>query len=229
MTGETSDSVVVSEVKDADDIVIERRLNTIFDIRRQIHELRRQAGMGLIKQHSKYEVQTGYRSLVTNYLMELHPLLLKYDDVGHHLLYKHDFGVAQVTPRIEIRQQGIHERQYLIRPERGDIPYQQATPGAVDQVELKGLTSLQEVDDPLTGVVVQEVRDPATMSMQTQRIPFADQIGMKTLDDMTQKMNEFISSIGLELEPDRDDDDRAGGFEPLPTVTVERSEDAPGV
>jgi hypothetical protein len=206
MTAETSDSVAVSEIKHADDIVIERRLNTIFDIRRQIHELRRQAGMGLIKQHSKYEVQSGYRSLVTNYLMELHPLLLKYDDVGHHLLYEYDFGVEKIKPRIEIRQHGISEQYYLIRPERGDVPYQQASPGAVGDVELKGLTSLQEVDDPLKGVVVKEVRDPVTMSMQEQRIPFAAQIGMQTLDDMTLRMNEFISQVGLELEPDRDDD-----------------------
>jgi len=44
------------------------------------------------------------------------------------------------------------------------------------------------------------------MSMQEQRIPFAAQIGMQTLDDMTLRMNEFISQVGLELEPDRDDD-----------------------
>ena len=186
-------------VKGADEIVIERRLSSIFDIRDEIHNLRKRLRMGRLDGLTEFQVLSGYRTLVDNYAMELHPLLLKYE-AGEQLLNEHDFGEAYVNPRIETRKTLKGRSRVLKRPVRGDIETQ-GDPEIV-AFELTGLKSLWELPDPLEATIGISRRDAATMSTKTEQVRVSDQIGLQKLDEMVREMNVFLSEIGFELEPE---------------------------
>jgi len=186
-------------VRGADEIVIERRLSTIFDIRDEIQDIRKRLRMGRLDGLTEFQVLSGYRTLVDNYAMELHPLLLKYE-TGEQLLNEHDFGEAYVNPKIVERESAMNSSRKLKRPIRGDIKAGEVTD--IVAFELVGLRSLWELPDPLEADVSITRRKPETMSELPEQVRVADQIRLEKLDEMVREMNVFLSEIGFELEPE---------------------------
>lgn len=202
---------VMESVKGIEDIVIERRLNTIFDIRREIHDMRKNLEMGMFDESlSQYQVLSGLRTLVTNYLLEIHPLMLEYEDEGHDLLENHEFGEAELNPTVRIDNRG---NRLLVRHVRGDIEITEDLPRVSDTVPLNGLYSLMDASNPLEGVVRVSETDRSTMRTKTVPLRYSDQIGMSILTDMIDEMNTFLADIGLELEPEQQDADRVAEYD----------------
>jgi len=185
-------------IPNAEDIVVERRLNTIFDLRDRIHVLRRQLRMGQISELSDFQVMCGYRTLVESYLSELNPLLLKTES-GKELLEDYNFGEAKVRPRTVEKN-----RNRVLKLTEGSVTIgqNQRLPSEVAKFELIGLESLWRVPDPLPGVVTIEKVDPATMSKKQTQYNISDQIDLEALDSMVREMNVFLSNIDLGLQPE---------------------------
>lgn len=186
-------------VRGADEIVIERRLSTIFDIRDEIQDIRKRLRMGRLGGLTEFQILSGYRTLVDNYAMELHPLLLKYE-AGEQLLNERDFGEAYVNPKVVERESLMNSSRKLRRPIRGDIGVGEVTD--IVSFELVGLRSLWELPDPLEADVSITRRKPETMSELPEEVRVADQIRLEKLDEMVREMNVFLSEIGFELEPE---------------------------
>jgi hypothetical protein len=185
-------------IPNAEDIVVERRLKTIFDLRDRIHVLRRQLRMGQISELSDFQVMCGYRTLVESYLSELNPLLLKTES-GKELLENYDFGEARVRPRTVEKS-----RNRVLKLTDGSVPIgkTQSLPSEVARFDLIGLESLWEVPDPLPGIVTIEEVDPATMRKKQVQYNISDQIDLEPLDSMVREMNVFLSNIDLGLQPE---------------------------
>lgn len=193
-------------IKDAEDIVIERRLKTIFDIRERLHDLRTKFRLGQIDEITESEALSGYRTLTDNYLMEIHPLLLKFDE-GETLLHEHDFGTATVAP-IVVKQQSSHDTRLKLkfgnygRNNRAPMRIQSKPTPRVREFELTGLKSLWELDDPLRARFEVSTFDAGTQATMPEEVWVTGQIGFDALDRMVRQMNVFLSEIGFELEPD---------------------------
>lgn len=185
-------------IPNAEDIVVERRLKTIFDLRDRIHVLRRQLRMGQISELSDFQVMCGYRTLVESYLSELNPLLLKTES-GKELLENYDFGEARVRPRTVEKS-----RNRVLKLTDGSVPIgkTQSLPPEVARFDLIGLESLWEVPDPLPGIVTIEEVDPTTMRKKQVQYNISDQIDLEPLDSMVREMNVFLSNIDLGLQPE---------------------------
>jgi hypothetical protein len=204
-------------IKDAEDIVIERRLKTIFDIRERLHDLRTKFRLGQIDEMTETEALSGYRTLCDNYLMEIQPLLLKFDK-GQELLNDHDFGAATVAPVVVKRELSHDTRMQLKfgnygRENRTPMTIQGAPDPRVKEFELTGLRSLWEMDDPLRARFSVPTLDAGTQATMPEEVWVTDQIGFDPLDRMVRQMNVFLSEIGFELEPDRDDADRVAEYD----------------
>jgi len=74
-------------VEDPEQIVQSRRLEAIFDIRDELREYRKIILIESYDNHgmSRFQALSGYRTLANNYLMEIQPLLEKYES-GKELL-----------------------------------------------------------------------------------------------------------------------------------------------
>lgn len=196
------------EIRDPDEIVQSRRLNSIFDIRKEIRETRKIILMETYDNRnlSKFEALSGYRTLANNYLMELEPLLLKFDP-GETLLKKEDFGTAVFQPHYEKTEKASFGRgrttAYKIIHQDGDTTEIKRKPEQ-QSIELTGLQSLWEVPDPI------EIRLKAKQDSNSrgiaieQPITYKTQFSVQTTDKFIRCMNRYLSNIGFELDPEED-------------------------
>lgn len=190
------------QLRGADEIVTERRLNTIYDIRDNIHELRQNFKMGLAANEiSEFKFECGYRNLVDNYAMELQPLMLKCEP-GKELLRNKDFGECYISP--EIVNRGLNDDTVIRRPRRGDVKVSSHHSPEPTRIELEGLESLWDLPDPLTTTIAVRQFDAGTQGETTKEIVITDQIRARKLDEMTRSMNVFLKDVGLELDLEMD-------------------------
>jgi|APHM01.1.fsa_nt_gi hypothetical protein len=172
------------QIEDPEQIVQARRLNSIFDIRDELREYRKIILMESYDNHgiTRFQALSGYRTLANNYLMELQPLLEKFDK-GEELLTEKDFGYATIQP-----------------PDDAEDPQ-------IKQVELIGLESIWTVPDPLKAEYRVEVYDNINKTNKMESTTTTDQFAPHTTDKFIREMNRFLSVIGFELEPQQNSED----------------------
>lgn len=194
------------EIRGADEIVIERRLNTIYNIREEILDIRKRFRFGRIDASPAqdgdgpdiYRITCGYRTLVDNYAMELEPLMRKCE-AGRELLHEENFGTTYVNPRY--RHMGNHhEKTVMVRPERPNVQISNNTTPDTVGFELDGLECLWDLPDPLEAPMSVKQFDAATMGERTGTVPVCGQIHFTNLDEMFRKMNLFLKDVGFELD-----------------------------
>lgn len=192
-------------IQDKEDYIQKRRIKSIFNSRDNLHEKRRKIefesqGTG------KTELLTAYRSLVSDYLMQVEPLMEKYD-MGTELLKETSFGTLEVRPNTRTEKRG-YQTQTEIQLQTGE--WVQIEPEEVPQKQsynLNGLISLHRVPNPAEITEQIEVLNPHNTHTPTKEIVTytqKSQITMSTLDLMTRGINQFLAQAGFELEQEPD-------------------------
>jgi hypothetical protein len=204
---DSNDEIPTSEqIADATDIVQSRRLNSIFDIRDELREHRKIILMEKYdnKGISRFQALSGYRTLANNYLMELQPLLKKFEP-GQELLTERDFGTATIVPKYEITSSSR-------RGGSANVEIYHATGGTTkvaeeptpQKLDLTGLESIWNIPDPLETRLTLDKFDNASRGTRPQPVRIQDQFSVNTTDRFVRAMNLFLSDIGFELEPQED-------------------------
>jgi hypothetical protein len=199
-------------IEDSEDYSKQRRLKSVFDIRKEIHETRRDIKFQTHKLSQRHQAITAYRSLVESYLLEIEPLLRRYGD-GEYYLTEYDFGRLTLAPETRSSDEITLHQVELYFPNR-DNQYERNSDGwenvkeeyVPDPVayDFTGLQSLFEAPDTL--ILHDEVKEDDSLKAETYTYINKSQIPMSMLDEMVRVMNEFISDIGFELEPEKEDD-----------------------
>lgn len=195
------------QIRDPEEIVQNRRLNSIFDIREEIRDTRKQILMERYnnKGISRFEALCGYRTLANNYLMELEPLLLKFEP-GQRLLDEKDFGEAIFSPRY--RKKTIGDS----RGRRYEIVHHNATTSTVLEepdsvsIDLVGLRCLWDIPDPVSLSILVKQKKSYRHAAEERELTFKDQFSVRTIDQFIRCMNRFLSDVGFELDPEQDKD-----------------------
>jgi hypothetical protein len=199
-------------IEDSEDYSTQRRLKSVFDIRKDIHQTRKKIRFASHKPNERYQAVCAYRALAESYLLEIEPLLRRYGD-GDYYLNKSNFGSVTLQPETRDtstnRLGGVElffpnapisnykDRSSWIRVNADSIP-EPVT------YEFTGLATLFDVPDTL--MLTGQVRQAGSYYRQKEHTYVQkSQIPMSALDDMVRTMNEFLSDIGFELEPETED------------------------
>jgi hypothetical protein len=199
-------------IEDSEDYSKQRRLKSVFDIRKEIHETRRDIKFQSHKLGQRHQAITAYRSLVESYLLEIEPLLRRYGD-GEYYLTEYDFGRLTLAPETRSSDGRTFHQVELYFPNR-DNQYERNTDGWENVMEenvpdpvaydFTGLQSLFDAPDTL--ILHDHVKEDDSYRSETYTYINKSQIPMTMLDQMVRVMNEFISDIGFELDPEKEDD-----------------------
>jgi hypothetical protein len=199
-------------IEDSEDYTVQRRLKSVFDIRKDIHQTRKKIRFASHKPNERYQAVCAYRALAESYLLEIEPLLRRYGD-GDYYLNQSNFGSVTIEPETRNtstnRIGGLElffpnapidnykDRSSWIRVNADSVP-EPVT------YEFTGLSALFDVPDTL--MLADQVKQAAS-SHRAKEYTYVQksQIPMSALDDMVRTMNEFLSDIGFELEPETED------------------------
>lgn len=194
----------IQQIDDEEGYVRKRRMKQIFDVRDNLQQKRRKIEFEQQNEQGHIEFLNGYRTLVKDYLMTIEPLLEQYE-LGEELLRETDFGTVKVEPVIrtlDSRTKPSVELQFQtgdwVKIKREDIPQKK-------QHSLTGLISLYRVPSPVeihSEVEVLDTRNVHGGTWETIEYMNKVQITLSQLDMMVRGMNQFLAKIGLELEPE---------------------------
>ncbi len=206
MSETPDDTPTKEQIADSEDIVQSRRLNSIFDIRDNLRESRKVILMERYnnKGFNKFQALSGYRTLANNYLMELQPLLEKFEP-GEKLLTERDFGSAYIVPKYRVASSNTHGvgEKIEILHSTGEKTMVSQKPEP-QEIELTGLKSIWKVADPLQTKLKLNKFDTQRQTTIPQPVTIKDQFSVQTTDRFVRSMNMFLSQIGFELEPEED-------------------------
>lgn len=201
-----------SEINDPESYVNHRRLKAIFDIRDSIHEQRTKLQVSRHdKNLSRYQMLSGYRALTSSYIVEVEPILRRFDG-GSQLLNKSDFGETVITPKVgqQFNSGTMSESTMLDTSQNPDIDTDAVSVSHRyndDKEEVyqhTGLLSLLNHPDPLVGEWEITTKRHNGYKTITHRNP--TQIDFRTLDSMVRTVNNFLADIGFEVSPNEDQD-----------------------
>ena len=200
-------------IEDSEDYTVQRRLKSVFDIRKDIHQTRKKIRYASHKRNERYQAVCAYRALAESYLLEIEPLLRRYGD-GDYYLNQTDFGFVTLEPETRESQAYRYGGVELYFPNAPIGNYKDSSswirvnPDSVPEsvtYEFTGLNALFDVPDTL--MLADQVKQAAS-SRRAKEYTYVQksQIPMSALDDMVRTMNEFLSDIGFELDPETEDD-----------------------
>jgi hypothetical protein len=186
------------EIEDPEAYVNHRRLQSIFDARTKLRDRRitaRTAGKS-----QEFRAVSAYRSAVSNYVMELEPLMQRFE-AGTEPLRKKDFGDVTIEPNVRYREFHSGSNEWMLTKSNGDKVPIEAPPEAVS-LPFIGLDCLFVYDDPLTPTweIEHSRHGGRIIHQEVGQIPFS------VLDDMVIAANRFLAEIGFELNPQEEDD-----------------------
>jgi hypothetical protein len=192
------------QVRDPEEFVQQRRLEDIFEARDRLRDRRllvRQA-----QKRDRWAAVSSYRGAVGNYVSELEPLMDKYDD-GRYYLNEYTFGQVVVHLESEEARYPQGPDRILVKtptdPDR-DAIHVTEEPDPVTY-EIEGLRALFKIPDPITHTF--ELKTTRRGRDGTIEHTTKAQITFDILDRMQRAASLFLSDIGLELDPDDDDDE----------------------
>jgi len=195
-------------IQDDEDYIQKRRIKSIFNSKDNLHEKRRKIEFEhLHNNKDRTELLTAYRSLVSDYLMQVEPLMDEYE-MGTELLEETSFGKIKAQPNTRSKQNSINpiteiqlQSGQWVQIEPEDIPQEK-------RYNLIGLVSLHRVPNPVKISKQIEVLNPHnshTPTKETVTYTQVTQIDMSTLDLMTRGINQFLAEAGFELQKEPED------------------------
>jgi hypothetical protein len=194
------------QIQDPEEYVSRRRLEDIFEARRQLRHQRL-----VVHEHredeSEFKAAKAYRSAFSNYLLEIEPLMRIYEP-GPHLLYEKDYGSVTISPRLETDESGYGTTHYVTVPDGilGTREVEVPEPPEPVTHRLQGLNSVFTLPSPVTEKFVLET--PHSMWDDDSRtVTETAEINLATLDEMIRDTNNFLAEIGFELDPDTGPDE----------------------
>ena len=196
-------------IEDSEDYSKQRRLKSVFDIRKEIHETRTDIKFESHKLSQRHQAISAYRALVESYLLEIEPLLKRYGD-GEYYFTQYNFGHFTLAPETRAISGNAILQVELYFPNRhtqDNDGWEQVNEEYVPDsttYDFTGLRSLFEAPDTL--ILHEHVKEDDTYRAETYTYIKKSQIPMPTLDEMVRLMNESISDIDFELEPEEEDD-----------------------
>jgi hypothetical protein len=194
----------VGPVEDPEEFIEERRLRDIFEARDRLRE--RRITVKTAPDHKEYRAVSAYRSAVSNYLMEVEPLLARYED-GEALLFDVEFGCLRVEPDVEFTEWPAGANTWTVEVDSGsevEIEREQAEQADTRVFAMEGLVSLFNYPDPLLAQWEFEQTYRGGEQVKYTHTKEA-QIRFGVLDRMARSINRFLADIGFELEPESDD------------------------
>jgi len=198
-------------IEDSADYSTKRRLKSVFDIRHEIRDTRKEIKFEAHKSSYRHQAVSAYRALVESYLLEIEPLLRRYGN-GEVYLNQYDFGQLTLEPQTrEISKNSFFDVELFFPNQRGgngnDSAWERVPEDNVPEpvtYEFIGLRSL--FDAPDTFVLHDDVQLQGVTGTDVLTYVQKAQIPMNSLDLMVRSLNDFISDIGFELEPEHEDD-----------------------
>jgi len=210
---ETADMEDVAAV-DVDDIVRQKRLNSLFDSKKACKETRRKAqNLTTSEEGAEYEASSYYRHAIETYVRDAEALFSQ-SESGRAYWSTYDFGDFDVSPTVRQEQQpGDHggTRQIVVKSDgtthavRGEIP--------TETISVRGLNSLFELPSPISSTFKLVVsskrfgqRETTLTTTVEQQIPF------QILDKMYAATNGYLAEIGLDVSVDLADSTAEGEY-----------------
>lgn len=215
-SGSEIDSEIEKEIQQLDateELITEKRLETITELRRDIHNIRRDVKLGN-KLKSQYREKYGtnkritvYRTAVDSWIMELEPLMRQYD-FGETMLYHRDYGNIVIEPPIK-----SHNGNRVVHTEEHGTEiiasrHHMSDPKSLEktlepkEISVKGLTALFRLDDPIE----EQFHVPLSQLAEVRQVPVKGQVPSDKLDLMVRDMNHFLAKVGLEMKPEPERD-----------------------
>lgn len=189
------------EISDPEDYSTSQRLKHIYEARRELRQMRREAAQH--RHRRPLKALSFYRTAVESYLMEL-DTLFKTTDRGEYLWHDYDFGTVTIEPPGDFtKRMGYYiDRDYQM-PNNKNLKVR-SIPDPVT-VELKGLKSLFETDSPIEHTFEYEGMselsgDPAVV------LTGRAYVSWRSLNEMVSETNNFVSDLGIGLDLDDTDE-----------------------
>jgi hypothetical protein len=189
------------EIQDPDNFTTSTRLQQIFEARRQLREIRREASsyrqMGAGKNQKMRAVQY-YRSGVESYLLEVDTLLRQHDP-GPYLWEKQQYGTITIQPPGKFeRKRGYYQAKDLqMGPNK---PLKVESLPDPKEIDVVGLKWLFEKDTPITVSFDYPVHSNTLGSTHTKTANAC--ISWTTLNRMVSSVNSFLGELGIGLDVD---------------------------
>lgn len=196
-------------VRDPNEYVNKRRLQGIFDIREELHDVRLKiTAAESDRETDNFEALGAYRSLVDSYILEVEPLMMRYD-IGKEYLHKHDFGKTVLQPSYREVSNSRHRTnagQYEVYDFEKDEYVSSTTEPGWESYSFNGLTSLLKTQNPLTGSFeITKPKGSGFRSNSDTSVVAVAQVDRGILDPMVRAVNRFLAKVGFELDPEDED------------------------
>lgn len=195
---EGPDADANATVLDPDAYTQKRRLKDLFELRREVADIRLHAQAQISSPyHLDHEALTAYRVAMNAYLVEVEPLIRRYG--GEDIWEESHLGTLTVSPPEGFTEDGttpsIHNGQREI-----------INPASETEIHFDGLQSILTEPNPLTATfeaTVTERHKGEHKIRETKTVQIPDRI----LDRGYRTVNLFLAEQGLDLDPDDDNSD----------------------
>lgn len=172
------------EIDDPENYGSSKRLQQIYDARRELREIRQEAATHRTRMPKK--ALAYYRTGVESYLMELDTLFQR-DKKGQYLWTEQQFGTIRIDPP-QTPEKSYHSIN----------SYSEKEPQIF---EIRGLATLFEVDTEITHVFEFEDKHELT-GTKTRKVERSAMIPWDVLNKMVAVANRYVSNLGIGLEID---------------------------
>lgn len=194
-----SDRPPRDEVQDPDNYTTNTRLEHIFDARRELREIRREASKhrhsGASTQEKMRAVQY-YRSGVESYIMELDNLFQEHEH-GQELWESKQYGYVTLQPPLKIEHRRANKFARDVNLE-GNVPLQVGSIPDPVSVPIVGLKWLFEYDSPVKCEFEYEIANRGYDGVYTESdeatVPWV------ALNAMVSDVNAFLGDLGIGLD-----------------------------
>jgi len=191
-------------IDDPEDFTTSKRLSHIFDARRQLREIRREASMMRNRSGRSAEFQAiqYYRSGVESYLLEVDTLLRQHSP-GPYLWSEKKYGTLTFNPPGNFREQmGSYVAENI--QTKPNVPLRVKSIPDPKTMDIIGLKWLFEVDSPARAVFEFDVDNASMGSTHTDTAQAC--ISWTALNEMVSDVNYFLGELGIGLDAADDSD-----------------------
>lgn len=187
------------EIEDPEDYSTSTRLQQIFEARRELREIRRDAAayrQSSSSSAAKMEAAQYYRSGVESYLLEV-DTLLRHHEPGPELWSSKHYGSVTIQPPGKWKSEG---GSYKECSNRKDLPQKITELPKPKRFDIVGLESLFQSDSTITATFKFPV-DGYTIG-EVETAPANGYISWTTLNRMVSDVNLFLGDLGIGLSLD---------------------------
>lgn len=189
------------EIQDPDNYTTSTRLQHIFETRRQLREIRREASSHRHRVGSRKEKMRAvqyYRSGVESYVLEVDTLLRQHDP-GPYLWDAKDYGTVTIQPPGQFEKKpGYYQAKNVeVKP---NVPLKVKNLPEPKEVDVIGLKWLFQADSPLSRSFDFPLQNHTTDGEYTTSASAC--ISWTTLNEMVSDVNSFLGELGIGLDVD---------------------------